>query len=157
MSDDSPVNIRNNGMVEIKDVTIKGCDSGKDGVWMNGGSFIMSGDSKIIGGGEYPNIFNHGIGTAENKTSIIAITGGTISGCNAGGFVQGPNSSFTKTGGTISAKYEAIYVDVYYPSTAYNRTNDLTVRENATENYAAKINSAGNGIAFKSGNWFVEP
>jgi hypothetical protein len=169
--DGTVVGINKEGLLEIKKgVTIKG---NRDGVWLLGGAFVMSEDSKITG---CPGV---GVGMGGNETSIVTIKGGEISGngsgiythdsitnavnitmtggiikthMHAGVRLKGPNSSFEKTGGIIygrdvgdnSNKGGAIQVIT---------ANTLYLNTDASGDYAVKINNAGDGIASKSGNW----
>jgi len=119
-----------------------------------------SGISATIAGGD---IKGNEYGVAIYKgagNNFLTMTGGTISGNQKKGLIvnESPNSGFKKTGGIIygnnagtdSNAEGAIIVET-------NNSNRLQLSGNAmgnaSGNYAATMNSAGTGIATKSGNW----
>ena len=129
--------------LSLSGVTIT--NNGTFGVMLKGTGNTITMNSGTISG-------NTGFGVLiEGKNNTLAMKGGTISKhINQWGFVmQGANSSFRKTGGTIygmdagdnSNSYGAI--NVYFGG-----SSSLSLYGNAegSEVYAATINSAGNGI-----------
>jgi len=147
-----------NGMLEIGNGVIISEDVedsaiNHNGVWLNGGSFIMSEGSKIT---------RCRVGVGTNRPSLISITGGEIYGNTGNGvWVTGANSSFKKTGGTIYGTLEntsdsskankdsAIYVRAS-DSSSFGFYRDM---DDTAGVFKVKIDGTGNGFEYKIGNW----
>jgi len=136
-----------NGFFKMTGGKIEGNEKGVDIV-------SSSGTSVTIAGGEIKGNKEYGVAIHFGTGDFLTMTGGSISGTQErfGLIVKGPNCGFTKTDGIIygnnaganANKEGAIIVDI-------GNDNTLVLETDASGNCAAKINSAGNGIASKSG------
>jgi len=105
-----------------------------------------SGTSATIAGGDIIDNARRGVSIESGNGNSLTMTGGSInSGTEWGLSVKGPNNGFTKTGGIIYGNnVGAIIVET-------DNDNRLVLEGTVSWNCAAKINSAGTGIASKSG------
>jgi len=121
----------------LADNTTHGGSNHGAGVDLNGGTFNMSGDGTLIQG-NVTNMNNaNGGGVAVRNGAHFTMTGGTISGNEAGNqaggvFVTGSTSIFDMNGGLIYDNTAAIHGGGVFliDGSTLNMRNDATIEEN---------------------------